>query len=294
MEINNRLFKGVLAFVALLMVVGYGVGFYLKLDEPLFFQHYYDVGVYVDSNNDQNIYFDLGYITNANDDRSVKEIQFLEYPQLNIQVSENDNTYPFDGGHGQNGGLGEIHGRYSVRGVTCKILDLINSSDLNGIVLKEARVRFNDFSEMTVDVGEIHFLERNFSEIPLQHISTSSSSDGTGTTSYRVLQAMTIRSFDSPIMDKFKDRVQIKINGSNPEAALEMKIEERKFIDVTSKIGPPKDIIDKYTLFDIQPIMSMTCQEGVQYYQQFYNINSIDHSYNFFDLFRYISAREEN
>lgn len=289
MKINNKLFKGVLTFVAFLVLIGSGLSFYLRLEEPVFFQHYYEVSFYKDSRYNQNIFFNLGYITNANDDRIVSGIEFLTYPDLKIQVSSESNSYPFNGGNGPDGTLGEIHGEYSVRGVSCHVID---DNDFGELVLKKAKVRFSDSSEIIVDVGEIYFLERAFLDIPLEHVSSSSSSDGTGTTIYKALKEIKVKSFNSPLMEKFKDRVQIKINGTEHEAALGMSIEEGKYLSVTSKVGPAKDMVSKYTLFDLQPNLSMTTLEGLQYNMSFYNMDSLLHPYNFFDLYRYIKARE--
>lgn len=293
METNNKIFRVILVLVAILVAAGYGLVFYLKLEEPVFFHHYYDQGVYVDREHyQQDISFNLGYITDANDDRVVIDIVFPDYPELTVQASEYGYVDPFNWGSGTNDPLGEIYGRYSVRTVHCTIIELPNARDFDGAVLSQAKVLFSDSSEMTVDIGEIHFYRYMFGETPLEHVSSSGSSDGTGKTSYRMLENLTITDIDSPTVERFKDRVQWKVNGSNPDDAVGMTFQERTILDVTSSVGPTDDIVSEYTLFNIHPILTFTDQEGTQYTQRFLNINSLYHSHNFMDLYRYIKARE--
>ncbi|TCT14522.1 hypothetical protein EDC18_1053 [Natranaerovirga pectinivora] len=292
MEINNRIFKGILTLIAVLVVAGYSLVFYLKLDEPVFFQHYYDQRVYVDREHYQDISFNLGYITNAYDNSVVIDIAFPEYPEITIQASEYGYSHPFNWGSEQNKTPGDIYGRYNVRSVNCKIIDLPKEKDLDGIVLTQARILFSDSSEMTVDIGEIHLYEHRFGKSPLEHVSSSGSNNGTGKTSYRILGDLTITAIDSPLMEKFKDRVQWKINGSNPEDSLGMTLQKGNFLDVTTKVGIGDDIVSQYTLFDIHPKLTITDDDGIHYYERVYNIKSLYHNYSFMGLYRYIKARE--
>ncbi|SDL00032.1 hypothetical protein [Natronincola ferrireducens] len=291
MEINNKIFNVVLVLVATLVAAGYGLIFYLKLDGPVFFHHYYDQRIYVDREHYQDISFNLGYITDAYDDRVVIDIEFPEYPELTIQASEYGYIHPFNWGFEHNDTPGDIYGRYSVRSVYCKIIDLPEGKDLDGVVLTQARIMFDDSSEMAVDIGEIHLYEHMTGESLLEHISSSGSSDGTGKTTYRILGDLTITLIESPLMEKFKDRVQWKVNGTNPHVTVGMTLQEGNFLDVTSKVGVADDIVSEYTLFDIHPKLTFTDDHGIHYSQRFYNINSIYHNYSFTNLYRYIKAR---
>lgn len=293
METNNKIFRVVLVLVAIFMAAGYSIVFYLTLDAPVFFHHYYDQGVFVDRAHYQgDISFNLSYITNASDESVVIDIAFPEYPELIIQASEYGYVDHFNWGADVNNTPGEIYGRYSVRTVYCTIIELPDGKDPDGVVLSQARVRFSDHSERTVDIGEVHFYQRIPGETPLEHVSSSSSSDGTGKTSYRTLKELTLTAIDSPLMEKFQERVQWKINGGIPEEAVGMTFQERSILDVTSAVGLAEDIISDYTLFDIQPVLTFTDHDGTQYSQRFYNINSLYHSHSFMDLYRYINARE--
>lgn len=261
---------------ATFVVVGYGIIFYIMTDVPVFFQHYYDQRVYMDRNHYQNSSFNLGYITNAYDDRVVIDIVFSEEPELKFQVSE----------------YGDIYGQYSVKSLLCKIIDLPEGKNLDGVVLTQARILFSDSSEMTVDIGKIHLFEHMAEESPIKVVSSLGDSDGTEKTICKILADLTVTAIESPLLEKFKDRVQWKVNGINPNTAVGMALQEGDFFDVTSEISPPKDIISEYTLFDINPKLTFSDDNGVYYSQRLYNINDIYHDYSFMDLFRYIKARK--
>lgn len=253
MEINNRIFKVILTLIIILVSVGYSLVFSLKLDEPVFFQHYYDQWVYVDSEYYDDITFNLGYVTNASDSSVVIDIEFPEYPEIKTQASEYGHRSPLNWGSEQNKMPGVIYGQYNVRSVNCKITYWPKGKDLNEIVLTQARVLFDDSSEMTVFIGEIHINEYIAVKNPLYRLSSSWSSDGTAQTRYRIREQITIAAFDSPLIKKFEDRIHHKINDRNPDVSVGMIFQEGNFLDVTSKVRVVEDIVSEYTLFNIHP-----------------------------------------
>lgn len=240
----------------------------------------------------QKISFNLGYITNADDDRVVIGVEFPEYPELNVQASENGFIHHFSWDSRQKNTPGDIYGRYSVRSVYCQIIDFPKGKDLGGVVLTQTRILFNDSSEMTVDIGEIHLYEHEPGKSPLKHVSSTGSSDGTSRTSYKVLEGITLVSIESPLMEKFQDRLDLEINGNNPADIVKLTLQEGNILDVTSKVGPAKDIVSEYALFDMHPKLTFMGDDRSQYSQRIYNINSLSNNYSFMDLYRYIKARE--
>jgi hypothetical protein len=292
MAINSRIFKGVLLLVTILVIVGYSLVIYFRLDQPVFFDHYYDKRIYINEEQYQEISFNLSYITNVHDDRVVTQITFPEHPEVTIQASEYAYNAPFNWGSEKNKTPGDVYGRYSVRNVICKMIELPQKEDLNKIVLTHAKVLFDDASEITVDIGEINLYAYMPGEIPLEHVSTSGSSDGTGETRYRLLGNLTLTAIDSPLMANVKDSVQWEINNNIPNDSLGMTFQEGSFLDVTSRIGSMTgDIISEYTLFDIHPKLTFVDDAGIQYTQHFYNIDSLYHNYSFMTLYKYIKAR---
>lgn len=54
-DTNNKIYKIVLLTVGVLSVVGIIFNNYIKLDEPVFFEHYYDIGFYTESEDYEEI-----------------------------------------------------------------------------------------------------------------------------------------------------------------------------------------------------------------------------------------------
>ncbi|TCK92573.1 hypothetical protein EDC19_1722 [Natranaerovirga hydrolytica] len=277
------------------MALGYTLVSHIKLDEPVFFQHYYDQRVYIDNRyHNQDNPFNLQYITNVDDDRVVMAVEFLEYPELNIKVTEEQFSHSFNWGYGQDNTPGETYGWYSVRTVYCQITDFPEEKGLDGVVLTQAKILFDDFSEKTVDIGEIHLYESELGERLLSQVSASSSSYGTSSSRYKVLEDISLVTIVSPLMEKFQDRVELEVNGSNSVDIAKISLQKGNFLEVISKVGPPteEDIVSQYTLFNIHPKLIFTDVDGNDHDQRFYNINSIYHNYTFIDLYRYVKARE--
>ncbi|MBF4692139.1 hypothetical protein [Fusibacter ferrireducens] len=291
MAINNRIFKAILILIAVLIIAGYGLVFYLQLDEPMFFYHNYDQRVFDNESNHQDISFNLNYITNARDNRVVIGIEFPKYPDIIIQATEFRARNPFNWNFKAPKVPGDIYGLYSVRSVTCNLMEWPRGRALDDVVLEKAKILFSDASEIVVDIGTIQLYTERFDTIPLEPVLSSSSSDGSGKTAYKILENLTIVAVDSASMEKFKDRVQWQINTKTPEDSVGMTFQEGSALEVTSRVDSTEDIVSEYTLFDLHPKVIFMDDNGVQYTQRFYNIDSIYHNYSFIELYRYIRAR---
>lgn len=293
METNNRIFKAIIAMFVILALTGSAFVVLLRLDEPLFFDHYYDQRVYGDKDQSyKEISFNLCYVTDAFSENVVIGLVFPEYPEIDIQVSEYVNIPPFSWEKEQDITTGVTYGRYSIRTVTCKIIDLPEGKSLDGLILKKADILFSDSKEMSVDIGEIYLYKPSLGENPLEHISSSAGPGNTGQTSYRVLRDITITGTESLLMNKFNDRAQWKINGENPNTVVGRALHRGSTLEVTSKVDSVDDILARYTLFNIHPELKFTDAYGVHYSQRFYNIDSFYPSYSFIDLYKYLKSRE--
>lgn len=294
MERNNRIYRGILLLTAGLILVGSWVLYYFRLEEPVFFTHYYDLRIESEMENGYNEGFILGYVTNAYDKRVVTAIEFEEIPELKLWASEREDV-PFQWESEEKGVPGEIHGRYSVRKVFVRNFTIPEEVKADGKVLRKAKIQFDDSSEITVDIGEVHLYEneRRNEVRPYEHVSSSSSSDGTSLTVYRILEELTITDAENPLAERLKGRLNWKIDGEEPDEALGSVYGERSILSVSSRVLTGEDILDIYSLFDFHPVITFTDQEGEVYTQRFYNMRSYDENYSFLGLHRFIKAREE-
>ena len=290
MEVNNRLFKGTIILTGILALVSLAAMLQMRLDKLVFLDHYYDLRVHEDGNYRQE--FRLTYITNADDRRVVNQVEFPDYPNIRLNATEHGfmSHFPWDSSNQQP--PGEIHGRYSVRTVYCQIDGLPIVEEMDGAVVKAARVFFNDGSQMDVPIGELHFYRFGLEDSPFESLSSSGSSDGSSSSRYRAREDVTLLSVKNQMLERFEHRLDLKINDHVIDGIDGLEIEQDNHLVVRSKLYPGSDPLDVYTMVDIHPELYYKRADGQIGSMRFYNIDNLYHSFNFMDLYRYLKARE--
>lgn len=156
MKVNNRLFLSTLGIISTIAIISVIFLSYIKLDEPLFFKHYYEQQVTVLSDGDLDSHggeFELKYLTNAFEDKTVIHVEFPE----------------------------ETKGPYSVRTVYVQPLELFGAEQFDQTTLTQVKLFFSDNSSMTVDIGEVNFYTVSPNQLdtePLNYFSSTSTSEG--------------------------------------------------------------------------------------------------------------------
>lgn len=292
MNTNNKLFKLILALVGILVIVGYGAAFYFSLDEPVFFEHNYDLQVY-EGEDRVDIPFNLSYITNADDDRVVIGMIFPEYPELLVQASEShfNRTNGFYWDQPFNEEIGVTYGRYNVRTVFIQMLNLAGVDNLSELALTEVTLYFSDSSEMTVDIGEIRLYTEEDDQL-LEQLYGYSSSEGVVEASYKVYEDISLSTIDHHT-DSYNAVTEIKVNEVNQTDAEEIVIEEGDFLGVRTVGEPSENIVDDYKLTNTYPEITLTTMDGNEQSFRLPNLSHSEPDFSFFNIYRYLRAREE-
>lgn len=290
MKLNKKLIKGVIILTGLLALASLAAMLHLRLDNLVFLEHYYDLRVHQEGDYYQE--FRLMYITNAHDKRVVNHVEFPEYPYISLSATEQGfmNHFPWESSNGQT--PGEIHGRYSTRTIHCRISQVPSADELDGAVVKTARVFFNDGTQMDVNIGELHFYVFGFDDRSFESVSSSGSSDGSSSSRYRAIEDVTLASVKNPMLERFEHRLDLKVNDHVIDGIDGLEIKEREYLEIRSKLYPGSDPRDVYTMVDIHPELTYEKSDGEMGKMRFYNIDSIYHGFNFMDLYRYLNARE--
>ena len=290
MELNNRLFKGTVILIGLLALASLVAMLQMRLDKPVFLDHYYDLRVHEDGNYHQE--FRLTYITNVHDSRVVNHVEFPEHLYIRVSATEQGfmSPFPFDSSNQQP--PGEIHGRYSVRTIYCQISETPSVEEMDGTVVRTARIFFNDGTQMDVPIGELHFYRFGSEESPFDSVSSSGSSDGSSSSRYRAREDVTLISVENQMLERFEHRLDLKINDHVIDGIHGLEIKENDHLIIRSKLYPGSDPLDVYTMVDIHPELYFKRADGQIGSMRFYNIDSIYHGFNFMDLYRYLDARE--
>jgi len=290
MELNNRLFKGTVILIGLLALASLVAMLQMRLDKPVFLDHYYDLRVHEDGNYHQE--FRLTYITNVHDSRVVNHVEFPEHLYIRVSATEQGfmSPFPFDSSNQQP--PGEVHGRYSVRTIYCQISEMPGMEEMDGTVVRTARIFFNDGTQMDVPIGELHFYRFGSEESPFDSVSSSGSSDGSSSSRYRAREDVTLISVENQMLERFEHRLDLKINDHVIDGIHGLEIKENDHLIIRSKLYPGSDPLDVYTMVDIHPELYFKRADGQIGSMRFYNIDSIYHGFNFMDLYRYLDARE--
>lgn len=286
MGINQRLYKSLLLLVGLSMALS---GFYMRairLEEPVFFQHFMEVPIPEEGASGGGIHLNLGYFTNTADDRRVIGIAFLEAPEWMVMATEHDIRPDFGWTHEEP----ETYGHYTLRRVFCEIQPSPSLEDMDGRTVTTARVYWSDNTESIVDFGAIHFY-RYASAEGLEFSTGSGFSDGISTTRYRALENLELQGVSSPLLESFSHRIELRVNGSDWHTVQGVSVDKDSYMTISAKVLPTEDLQEAYTRFDLHPEITYTLMDGSMQRLRFHNLSSIYHRYSFKDLYRYAKER---
>ncbi|MCC5894116.1 MAG: hypothetical protein JJU16_01510 [Alkalibacterium sp.] len=294
MKQNDKLFKGILTVVSMLVIVGYGAIIYLSLDEPVFFRHDYDVEIY-EGEGTYGIPFNLNYITNASDEREVIGIVFPDYPDLYFQATENvyEGLGGFEWDQPYNQVRGITYGHYTVRDVYLEIQSMLEIEELNDIVLSESTIYFSDSSEMTVDIGEIRLYSQKAEGQSLVNPYSAGSYDGVVETTYTINEDMSL-SFDNNQNNELKAVAdEILVNGIDVTDAEVIDMNSGDSFSVTTIAERTDNILQDYELKSYVSDITYTAEDGTENSLRLASLSMAYPEFNFLDLYRYLSARGE-
>lgn len=285
----------ILSLVGILIVAGYVLILHVRLDEPVFLNHYYDLEIYEDGEYLNDMPLSLNYITNVDDDRVVNHIEFPEFPELFVHVSEYgfEETGLFNMGQSQNDIPGHTYGQYSIREVFIHFQNISDVEELNDEIITQAQIYFDDSSSLMVDIGEVHLFNRTDDETPLENLQGSSSSDGTGETLYRATEDITLSSMDRSLLENVEERVDIQVNNMDYTDAEGLFVQEEDSVNITTLVQPSEELSVEYTIFDIHPAFILSAEDGTDYSQRIHSINNPQPEFSFLNLYRYLKTREE-
>lgn len=293
MDKNDRLFKGILKLTVVLAVIGYIVTYFVRLDDPVFFDHYYDVQI--EENDDSNRFFlKLKYITNQDDNREILDVSFPEQPDLFIGFSETGDTSMnyFDWSVSQIEPQREQYGRYSVRNLYIEAVGNMDIEDIDGTNLTEAVIHYNDSSRVTAQIGKINLLKLNSQDEVIRFNSGTETYEGVSS-SYTVHEAVTLSELVFNGSEVVEDRIDIDINGRPFGEMTGKTVEEGDpfFSQVTMQ--PSADVLKEYAMVSIYPQLTAHTENGEVQTARLFRTGYETDRYSFIGLNRYVRLKEE-
>lgn len=291
MEKNNKIFISILILSVISWFIGSSLLFYLRLDEPVFFSHYYDLRF---ENNNVDTSFTLRYITNYYDNKKVVGVSFPEYPEVQVYATENNSSswvYEMD----SNYFFGEIFGPYSVRNIYCTLPYTMKEVKLDNPITK-ARIHFDKGQEIVVDLGEIYFFENNYINNFFEE--TSGFSHGGeeigGEYNYKVLDDIYNVGIESRMSKDIQDFVSIKLNDIPLEDKGNIFLKAGEELNIEYVFHSGKNSFDDYNKVDMWLNIAFTDKYGNDYSYKIINIRGYSEYYNYykvFEIYNYIKER---
>lgn len=242
---------GVISIVLLFVI---NVAFYiqLKISEPVFLKHYYDLYIH-----HSGTLIDIHYIADSSDERRIANIEFPQMPEEFARLSK-----IYDG-FGPNEGQKFAHFKYNVVSGSILYDTEVESEEIDSVVIDKAIITYSNGDKQEVDIGKI-IIHKNF--YPNDFIDTSynsSSSDFTSSTGIRPTENITIESIGSTIDEKTSGFLVQTLDGVDfKDLTFPIKVARGEEMDIKSKFLYNTDNIKKYNVYEVHQLITSTNEEG--------------------------------
>lgn len=296
MELNKKILKFGLVLITLSLIFTAGFSLIYSLEKPVFLKMYVEEYTSGDENLSVLENFEIRYITNISDSRKVMEIEFEEEPDIEVTVShwpKGGGMFSFFNNNNYNNQSRDIYGRYALNTI---YIDMnLNNIDreFNETELNNAKVKFNDGSTLDINLGRIIIYKNERKNNYIDSISSGSSSDGTSSFEGRVTKAIKLLEVKSPLLEDLKDYFDLSIGDTDYRKVSGVKYEKDKSLAINAKFIAPKDIVSKYTFYDIKPKLYYEDIEGNISYTRIYNINYTPYDFDIRGIIKYLRTRGE-
>ncbi|MDD3172403.1 MAG: hypothetical protein PHF63_01830 [Herbinix sp.] len=295
MRLHHNIMKIGLVLMTLTMLICIVFSYSIKLNYPVFLRYCIETEAVSNQADSYNrLVMELQYITNSNDNRLVNQVVFKEAPEIYFRASETlpgNNSLGFFIKTTTNRQLGISMGRYSLRTIYV-YQDSYFREDWKGEKeLNTAVLYFSDGSTRNVDLGRIILYSETNEEGVLAPETTTSSSDFSSSTSYRVEDNVRLLNFSSPLLGNAPDFMYFKIDNINFTDISGMEYEKGNGLRITSKFNNSQASSYHYDVYDIRPKLNYKIEDGATKYIRVYNIRWQRSIYDFKNTLNYLKER---
>lgn len=296
MSQNRKILKVGIIIILAILVICMSLSSFLKLNKPVFLSSYvelelpvFDSGYYGDSQ------FELRYITNANDNRVVNDIEFIEIPDLYAYVSEYGfNTHIFDTFNRNSNNIpGEIKGMYSIRTVNIQINAYEIKAPIDELHITKAKIHFSNGDAITTDIGHVVLLDSKSSGNYLDFKSSNSSSYEIDNTLFELKKDMTLLKVDSPLLNNIEEIIDIQIDGIDYKDVNGIKYSKGDQLRTSSKLEEQQNPLLKYNFYNIRPRLYFEDSEGKIVTDNFDGFYIKEHNFELLDIIKFLRAKGE-
>lgn len=281
MEVNKRILKLGLIGTFIALTISLIFALYIKLDNPVVLKSYIEERVNTNEEDFEAMQLQMIYITNVYDQ---KEINYIE-------MTDKQGTAKLLGSNLEE--RSENYGLYNVNTVYLQMNKHDRTADLDGLEFNRAMISFNTGDTMDIDLGRLILYEEDFDENGLEQSSSSSSSDGSSSNIFTTQEKVTLTKLDSPLFKNIENLYSINIDDKDYKDIAGTVYEKERVIRIKSQFETDKNILNRYTMFTLNPKLYFQDEAGNQGYTSIHNISQIPYEFNFTGILKYLKVRGE-
>lgn len=282
MDLNKKILKLGLISIGILMTISFGLFLYLKLDNPVFLKSYIEERVSQNLEYYEPIELQIRYITNSYDDIKIDYIELIED---NGKFNKLKGRRLYD--------RVESYGLYNVNVVGIDLTSNLVKEDFDILEFSKAKVSFNNGDNMDVDLGKVILYKYIWNDDYFEGRTSGGSSDGTSYSENVLKQDISLIKLESPLFEDTKGLYDIKIDGKDYREIFGLNYEKGEILRVDSIFETPKDILNRYTHYELQPRLYFKDSMDKKSYINVYNTRHIPYYFKFWDIYNYLRARGE-
>lgn len=292
MDKNKKILKIGLVVISLSLIFSLAFAMITKLNNPVFLKVYLDNAYFIDDGNYSECELILHYITNINDDRYITDIAFDEAP-LGMDIITNNSGFGIAFSNYYDGSSDRVYGRYKIKTIYAKIdLNKIDSLPKD-LELNNAKIFFDNGTNLDVDIGRIRFYEYDNSREYFGGTSSGSSSDGTGYIRYEVLKNITLLNVESTLLDTLSNTIELKIGDKDYKQIENKEYKKGSNINMNYHRNFKNDIMSQYISYSISPRLTFQDENGNILNSRARGIMNNHHDFSFMGILKYLRARGE-
>lgn len=262
---NSTILKFGSIAIVLLFIVNIVYYMQLRIDEPVFLRHYYEL--YIQNGTFLNIYY-------ISDSANEREIYRIEFPQMPEEFAYLSNNGMYSEGFGKYERAKFAHYKFNNIMGTLYYDPETESENLESVVLDKAIIYYSNGEKQEVDIGKI-ILHKNYKHDSfIDNAYNSSSSDFTSSTGIRPTKDITIMSITSELDDETNGFLRQTLNGVDFfNLIFPMKAKAGDNMDIESKFLYNTNDIRKYNAYEVQQTINAMDEEGNIVIKRILNIN---------------------
>lgn len=292
MEVNKKILKYGITLLIIVTFICCAMRWHLRLREPIFLKSY--AQYIIDTKND-SVEFPLQYITNRDKSIFMRQISFVNHPEINVSVNMNSTKFP---SFTYNGSSDETVDIYKKQTAYVTIYNVSNL-DLKTLDLSKAVAYFSDSSIVEIDLGQIELIENDYTEGGLSTLSSSSSNQGESRVSYEAKHKIYLSSIVNPYAERFGDSLTLELIGNqwtyqlpqtNEVNLKDYVLKPEETLTVSSFLNVSDHNELKYAIIDIKPLFIYQDEQGNTFEERIYDINYSPYFNHWWEIFQYMNG----